>query len=107
MEMETINEESSCLLTVNFKDENGAAIIPTTAYYSIYCESNSSEILAESEIPDPQSEQIIVITQAQNAIILGANNLEMKLVTLRWTYGTGKQGTKEFRYRVRNLKRII
>ena len=106
MELETVKEKNTAIVTISFKDEDGLAVIPTKAYYSLYCETTSTEIIAETEISSPGSEQSITITPAQNEIIDDKNDFETRIVTARWTYSGNKQGASEYRYKVENLKRI-
>jgi len=107
VELTEIKEKSTCFVTVAFKDENGVAVIPTAAYYSLYCETTSYEILAETEIVGPGSSQEITITSTQNQIRESSSIYETKLLTIRWTYSGGtRQGTGEYRYKVKNLGRI-
>jgi len=83
------------------------AVAPTKAYYSLYCETDQKEILAETEIANPELTEEIEVTPAQNALCGQGNDIETRLITVRWTYSAGtKQGIAEHRYRLKNLSRI-
>lgn len=104
--MEAINEGQTSLIEVTFRDENNQLVIPTTAFYSIYCETQKQVVLAETQIQNPTSVTEIVITGAQNAILNKDNPWEDRLITVRWTWGASRDGVLEFRYRVLNFKQI-
>lgn len=107
LDMDTIYEKSTCVITVSFKDETGAAVTPTQAWYSLYCETNASEILAETELTGLGTTKDIEVTPTRNAIISDSNLNEVKLLTVRFTYNAGaRQGTGKYRYQVENLKKI-
>jgi hypothetical protein len=105
--MDTVNEKTTYIVTIYFWDENGAAVTPGAAWYSLYCETTKTEILTETVIAGLGTSVDITITLSQNAIINTLNDYEQKLLTTRFTYGAPvKQGTGEYRYLVNNLKRI-
>ena len=108
IELETINEENTTVVTVAFYDEEGSAAVPVQAWYSLYCETTGTEILIETEIVSLDASIEIEVTPAQNAILDGDNEVETKLMTVKWTYGEAgaKQGSAEYRWNVRNLARI-
>lgn len=105
--MDEVNENSTAIVTVSFKDEDNVAVTPTKAYYSLYCETTSIEIKAETELTGLGTTKDIEITSTENKIQTAANSKEIKLLTVRFTYNAGaKQGTGEYRYSVKNLSRI-
>jgi len=106
--MDIVNEKTTAIIMASFKDENGAAVVPTQAWYSLYCETMSTEILAETELTSLGSSKDIEITPTQNRIIMAVNSSEIKVLTIRFTYNAGaKQGTGQYRYAVANLQKII
>lgn len=105
--MDTINEKTTYFVTVTFKDEDGTLVTPTAAYYSLYCETTQTEILAETAFPSLSAAVKITVTSTQNTIQKSSNASETKLMTVRFTYNAGtNQGTSEYRWEVKNLKRI-
>lgn len=105
--MDTVNEKTSYFVTISFKDEDGVAVTPTAAYYSLYCETTKYEILAETAIGGLDTSVEVIVTSTQNAIRNVANKKEQRLMTVRFTYSGGAyQGISEYRWNVANLKRI-
>ncbi len=106
--MDLINERTTYFVTVTFKDEDGTLVVPSAAFYSLYCETTGTEILAEGAFPTPlASSKEIEVTYVQNKIQVSTNAKEQKLMTVRFTYDSGaSQGTAEYRWVVQNLGRI-
>ena len=50
------------------------------------------------------SSHIIEITGAENTIMNPELTQETMTVTVRWTYGTGSNGTESFEYVIKNLR---
>jgi hypothetical protein len=105
--MDSVNEKSTYIVTVSFFDENNAPVTPTAAWYSLYCETTGKDILTETALTGLGTTKDIEITPTQNTMSNPSNLMEQKLLTLRYTYGTGKQGTAEYRYQLLNLVKII
>jgi hypothetical protein len=105
--MESVNEQSTCIVTASFKDENGNSVTPGAAWYSLYCETTGKEIVAEVALTGLSTSKDIEITPAQNTMQNVGNPSETKVVTLRFTYSGGsKQGTGFYKYSLINLERI-
>ena len=105
--LDSINEKTDYFVTISFKDEDGTAVTPTAAYYSLYCETTRYEILSETALTGLSTSKEVVVTATQNAIRNVANDKEQRLMTVRFTYSSGVyQGTSEYRWNVLNLKRI-
>ncbi len=105
--MDSINEKSTYIVTVSFKDETGAAVTPTQAWYGLYCETSGTEIKAETELTGLGTSKDVEITPEEDRIQNSANSSEIKAWTVRFTYSGGaKQGTAQYRYAVTNLQRI-
>jgi len=106
--MDTINEKSTAIVTASFFNEDDVAISPTQAWYSLYCETSATELKAETELTGLGTTKDIEITPTENQIQVAANSSEIKVLTVRFTYGGGglRQGTGQYRYAVTNLQRI-
>lgn len=105
--MDAINERSTYIVVASFKDETGAPVTPTQAWYSLYCETTATEIKAETELTGLGPSKDIEITPEENQIQNAVNNAEIKVLTVRFIYAAGaKQGTSQYRYAVTNLQRI-
>lgn len=99
--MIVINEKSTVWLQVSFTDRDGDPLDPTTVKYRI--DSGSTTIVEETTI-SPASSVEIEIPKEANAIIV--NGLfQTNTVTVIATKGTDQQ-TKEFEYKIRNLRYI-
>lgn len=101
-----VNEDSTAILTLTFKDETGALIAPTTASYRIDDVPTKTEIRDWTSITPLASSVDITISQIENAILKQTHQYEIRLVSVIFTYATGKQGTGDFVYNVVNLDRI-
>jgi hypothetical protein len=102
-----VNEKSTSLLTFSFFDEIEAAVAPTTVQYRIDDLHSGTAILALTTLTGPFTATLdIVITSAQNALVLQTHTFEMRLVTVIFTYGGSKQGTGEYKYLVKNLSGV-
>lgn len=99
--MITINEKSTIWLEVSFTDRNGDPLDPTSVVYRI--DSGDTEIKAETSQP-PGSTVEIEIPADENAII-GNGLFQTNIVTVTATKGSDQQ-TKEFTYKIRNLRYI-
>ena len=102
--MDYVNEKTTAIVTVAFKDEDGSAVTPTAAYYRLDCITTGKAIKAETAISGLDTSVDITITATENAIQTASNSEEEKALTVRFTYSAGtKQGVAEYRYKVRNL----
>lgn len=105
--MDSINEKTTAIITVTFKDENAALVTPTAAYYKLDCLTTGTVIKSETQISNPAPTKDIVVTSIENKIQDQNNTQEEKILTLRFTYASGtKQGTAECRYKVVNLQKL-
>lgn len=105
--MDTVNKKTTYFVNVTFKDEDGVAVTPTAAWYNLFCETTNRSILGDTAIGSLSTSVDVVVTAAQNDILVSTNSTERKLMTLRFTYGSeAYQGTNEYRWDVLNLPRI-
>jgi len=101
--MDQINELSAMVLDIAFTDEAGDPTTPSAAVYRID-DSSGEEILDDTPITGLAPTVSITIPGDLNRILDQSRYAETRMVTLRWTYGTpAKQGTAEYKYRIRNL----
>jgi len=101
--VDQINELSALVLDIAFTDEAGDPTTPSAAVYRID-DSSGEEILDDTPITGLAPTVSITIPGALNRILDQTRAAETRIVTAKWTYGTpAKQGTAEYRYRVRNL----
>jgi hypothetical protein len=104
--MDIVNEKSTPTLTVDFFDENGAAVVPSSATYQIDDIASGTIVRAETALPSLAASVDILLATADTIIITSSLPGEDRLVTVKWQYGSGKQGAKEYRYLVKNLSKV-
>lgn len=101
--MATVNEGSTCYLTVSFKDKNGVAAAPTGVSYRIDCLTNDQEIKDDTDFTPPAASIEIEIDSTDNAIIDQDNHSERRLVTVTGTYGAEDKIVEEYEYDLINM----
>lgn len=104
-----INEKTSSTFIIEFYDENGTAISPETASYSLHDVQIGTEIIAETQILNISSSVEIEISREENRIINDANVKETRSLTIEYNYRNSKGelkngGSVEFFYEILNLK---
>lgn len=104
-QVETINEGSTAYLAISFKDKNGGLKAPSSVSYRVDCLSNDQEIRADTAIQPDESIEIR-LTPTDNQILNQANTKEKRLVTIKAVYGTDDAVNDEYKYNVRNLKKV-
>lgn len=105
MPLEVVNEGSSAYLTATFKDKDGQQVAPSAVTYRIDCLTSGTEIKGDTAItPAPSVE--IHLTATDNAIQGQENEKELRLVTVKATYGTDDAVNASYPYYVRNLKKV-
>lgn len=98
--IEIINERTSCILTVTFKDEDGDLVIPDSGTYRI--DTQDTAVTPSTDFIPEDSTHEIVITGEENRIISTDCKEEIRIVTVTWVKGD-VQGSGEYRYRIKNL----
>jgi hypothetical protein len=104
--METVNERSTSFVTLTFRDESDALVIPSSGTCQIHDAASGTEIRAESPFTPAGSTHDITISDTENRILDATRNVEERIVTVTFTYGTGKKGSGEYRYGLKNLAKI-
>lgn len=106
MRLDRVNERSTSIVTLTFRDENGAAVTPGAASYRIDDVASGTEILDDTAFTPSSDIHQLTISDTQNRILTAANVREERLVTISITYGTGRKLNQEYRYYVMNLTKI-
>ena len=99
-----INEGSTCLVTLDFKDENGVAVTPASGRYRIDDAESGTTVLHWTAFTPASSQQKIYVAANDNRLISQEHIRETRIVTVEFTYGGGYIGTGETRYTVLGLK---
>ena len=103
--MITVNEKTTCALVLSFTDETGAAVTPSSGSYRIDDVDSGTQVLGDTAFTPTSATHSLVITAAQNSQI-STNPSEGRRVTITWLYGSGKQGTAEHIYLLKNLPKL-
>lgn len=104
--MEIVNERSTSIVTLTFRDETGAQVTPSAGTYRIDDAASGTEIRAATPFTPSGSTHDITITDEENRILDVNRNIEERIVTVSFTYGVGKKGSGEYRYGVKNLLKM-
>ena len=102
----TVNELTTLLVTVNFWDEDGLPVTPTSATYRIDDEGSRTAILAETAISGLAASVTLEVTTTQQAMVNANTAKEQHVLTVEWDYGSGRHGTDECAWFVKNLKGV-
>lgn len=107
--LDEVNERTTLVLTVSFFDEDEVAVTPDTATYRLDSlqGTRGTAVLAATSISPLSTTADLEITSDQNQIIRQRNTYEIKVVTVEFTYDSGKRGTAEYRYKVLNLYGVV
>lgn len=101
--LDEVNERSTQVVTVAFFDDAGSPVTPTSAIYRLDDKRNRVVLVDDTVIGSLSTSVDIEITPAQNRIIRPRAQYEVRTLTTIWQYGSGKQGTAQYRYKVINL----
>ena len=99
--MSTVNEGSASFITLNFRDQTGAAVTPITARYRL--DKAGAAVKAWTTFIPASSTHVLAITGAENSLLSADAETETMRVTVEWTYDTDKTGTTDTTYTVKGL----
>ena len=102
--MEEVNERSTYVVVLSFKDENEVAVIPDSLTYRLDDEATGEELIEDTVVIPTSSTYSVVIASTVNAILNDDRKFEIKVLTASFTYATTKVGTADHRYKLLNLK---
>lgn len=107
--LDSYNERTSITLTVAFFDETDTPVTPDTATYRIDSVNGNrgTAVVPTTSIGSLSTTVDLEITSDQNQIIKQRLPYEVKVVTIEFSYGSGKHGTAEYRYKVLNLYGVV
>ena len=106
MALSIIPEETTCYLTVTFKDKNGAAQAPTSATWLVIDLDSGTVVQTEANITPISSAPEISIPPAANAILNDAHAYETRRVIIQASYGTSDGVNGQYDYLVKNLSQV-
>jgi hypothetical protein len=99
--METINENTTCTIQVNFWDEDGVAITPDSASYVLY-DKFSGTSRGSGAIGSLATSVNLTLSTTENRILDQNNRYEIAVAQVSFAYGT-KSNTQEYQYKISNL----
>lgn len=105
-----VNERTAFPLQVSFFDEEGVAVVPTSATYRIDDEKNRTNIQAAVAISPLDSVIDLWITSDQNFIIRSRSPYEVRTVTVSYTYESVNGPTPanaQYKYKLLNLYGVV
>jgi len=101
-----INEKTTAVLSVTFKNENGVDVNPDTATYTLYDRSTRQIINGRNgtTIAGSGATRTIELVPADNAIINPVRQTEEHRLLIEYTFGgSGKAGSSEVQLVIVNL----
>lgn len=104
--MDIVNELTTYRIVMEFISEQGAPVTPTAGTYRIDDVISDSVILDSTPFTPSGSQHVLVVDFSDNRIVDTDNTLEERIISVVAQYGTGKQCTGEYRYKVRNLAKV-
>lgn len=105
-----VNERSAFPLRVSFLDEDGTAVVPTSASYRIDDQKNRTNVLPLTALSSLSSAMDIWITSDQNFIIRSRNIYEIRTVTVSYVYESDNGPTpvnSKYEYKLINLYGVM
>ncbi len=102
---QTVNEKSPLYMKMEFTDENGDDLIPTTVEWRLddMEEDPPTEIVAWTNIPSPAATVNVTIPGSNNLIADNTKSREEQMFGIRVDDSLASEGHQEFQYYVLNL----
>ena len=105
-EPDVVNERSSAIVTLTFKDEDGVNAIPSSGAYRLTDLRSNTMIRNWTNLVAPLAAIMeVTLTPTDTRIVDSTNDYEERLITVQWKYGT-KYGTDDYTIRIRNLHSV-
>ena len=101
--LDEVNERTTSIVTVAFTDEDGVAVIPSSAFYRLDDRQRRTVILDDTVIGSLATSVEIEITPEQNRILRPRSVSEIRTLTVHYEWGSGREANSEYRYKVLNL----
>lgn len=97
------NEGESSFLRIDYKDEDGNLVTPTSAQYRVTDFFSGNVIVPDTALTISGTFSNIAITPAQNAIQDATRETEYRRVTVRYDLSGSRRSIQEFYYALKNL----
>jgi hypothetical protein len=103
--MNEINEGTSCVISIDFKDEDGIAVVPTAGRYRIDDAESEHTVKHWTAFVPVTSNIMLYIDHNDNRLIAQEHKRETRIVTVEYTYGARSMiGTGEARFTINGLR---
>ena len=104
---DTFNEKETGYVTLVFTDEDGTAVTPDSATYTLYDEETAAIINSRNQtaIGSLASSVDLELESLDNIVTTGKVK-EAHILFVEWVYNTNKLGKEEYRFFVRNLTKV-
>lgn len=106
MQLASVNDGSTCWVTVIFLDTAGAPAAPSSATYRIDDPDSGEVIVDDTTITPISSEVEIEVSPEANTVRSSIGALERRRLTVKATFGTGDKFNKAYTYNLVNLEQI-
>lgn len=103
--METVNEGSTCYVTVTFLDKDGNQTAPSSATWEAIDLKSGSVLQVETALT-PAASIEITVPASVNDIYDSTKTEEIRRITVKATYGADDKVNSQYDYRVINLSRV-
>ena len=103
--MDTINEETTYIVTISFFDQDGNGVVPDQANYRLDDEKSGTVIKGWTAIQSLSESVDVVVSSDENAMVDNENEAEIRILTVSFSYGgaLAYTGTSDHRYLLLNL----
>lgn len=108
--LDSVNERTAFPLRVSFLDEDGVAVVPTSATYRIDDEKSKTNIQPSTSFPSLAESVDLWITSDQNYIIRPRKEYEVRTVTVSYVYESVNGPTPanaQYKYKLVNLYGVV
>jgi len=102
--MDTINEETTAIVTIGFQDENEEGVIPDSASFILY-DKFSGTVRRSGSLGALDTSVDLELTPDDNVILNQGNRYEIAVLYVEFTY-SGRQGSSEYYYKILNLAKV-
>jgi hypothetical protein len=104
--MEEAYQGSNSFLDVQFKDDLGKLVVPTSGVYNIVDAESGTVILEDTKFTPIISTYTIEIEPEQNILLDTNNDEEEHIVNVSFTYSGGKIGIGVYKYKVLKVEKV-
>jgi hypothetical protein len=106
--MDVVKEQTTYIVSASFTDQDGAAVTPSSGTYRIddITDGAITRVKDTTAFTPAGPTHSFEITPDENIILKAANQIEYRLVTVKFIYGTARQGAEEHIYCIKNMRGI-